>query len=112
MFDGVGKDTFVRSLGCVRPFGAMVNYGNASGHVPPFELLWLAKGSVTISRPGYSSYARDTTTMQAAAAELFDLVRHGAMRIEIGHTYPLKDAAEAHRDLEGRKSAGSILLIP
>ena len=112
VFDGVGKDTFVRSLGCVRPFGAMVNYGNASGHVPPLELLLLAKGSVTISRPGYSSYARDVPTMRAGAAELFDLVRRGILKIEIGKTYPLKDAADAHRDLEGRKSAGSILLLP
>jgi NADPH2:quinone reductase len=112
VFDGVGKDTFVRSLGCVRLFGSMVNYGNASGHVPPIELLLLARKSVTISRPGYSSYARDIATMRAGAAELFDLVRHGALRIEIGRTYPLKDAAEAHRDLEGRRSAGSILLVP
>jgi NADPH2:quinone reductase len=112
VFDGVGKDTFVKSLGCVRSFGAMVNYGNASGHVPPFELLLLARKSVTISRPGYSSYARDIATMRAGAAELFDLVRHGALRIEIGRTYALKDAAEAHRDLEARKSAGSILLVP
>jgi NADPH2:quinone reductase len=112
VFDGVGKDTFVRSLGCVRPFGTMVNYGNASGHVPPFELLLLARGSVSICRPGVSSYTRDVPTMRQAAAELFDLVRKGALRIEIGRTYALADAAEAHRDLEGRKTTGSILLIP
>ena len=112
VFDGVGKDTFVRSLGCVQPFGAMVNYGNASGHVPPFELLLLARKSITISRPGFSSYTRDVPTMRAGAAELFDLVRRRVLTIEIGQTYPLKDAAEAHRALEGRKSAGSILLVP
>ena len=112
VFDGVGKDTFVRSLGCVRPFGLMVNYGNASGHVPPFELLMLARGSVSICRPGVSSFTRDVPTMRKAAAELFDLVRKGALRIEIGRTIALKDAAEAHRDLEGRKTTGSILLIP
>jgi NADPH2:quinone reductase len=112
VFDGVGKDTFVKSLGCVRPFGAMVNYGNASGHVPPFELLLLARGSVTISRPGVSSYARDVPTMRAAAAELFDLVRQGALRIEIGQTFPLAQATDAHRALEGRATGGSILLIP
>src|SRR4029079_14053148 len=100
VFDGVGKDTFVRSLGCVRPFGLMVNYGNASGHVPPFELLMLARGSVSICRPGVSSFTRDVPTMRKAAAELFDLVRKGALRIEIGRTIALKDAAEAHRDLE------------
>lgn len=112
VFDGVGKDTFVRSLGCVRPFGLMVNYGNASGHVPPFELLMLARGSVSICRPGVSSFTRDVPTMRQAAAELFDLVRKGALKIEIGRTVPLKDAAEAHRDLEGRRTIGSILLIP
>jgi NADPH2:quinone reductase len=112
VFDGVGKDTFVRSLGCVEPFGLMVNYGNASGHVPPFELLMLARGSVSICRPGVSSFTRDVPTMRQAAAELFELVRNGALKIEIGRTIPLKDAAEAHRDLEGRKTTGSILLIP
>jgi NADPH2:quinone reductase len=112
VFDGVGKDTFVRSLGCVRPFGYMVNYGNASGHVPPFELLLLARASVSICRPGVSSYTRDVPTMRQAAAELFGLVRKGALTIEIGQTFALKDAAEAHRALEGRKVTGSILLIP
>jgi NADPH2:quinone reductase len=112
VFDGVGKDTFVRSLGCVRPFGLMVNYGNASGHVPPFELLMLARGSVSICRPGVSSFTRDVPTMRRAAAELFELVRSGVLKIEIGRTHPLKDAAEAHRDVEGRKVTGSILLIP
>jgi NADPH:quinone reductase len=112
VFDGVGKDTFVRSLACVKPFGAMVNYGNASGHVPPFELLLLAGKSVTISRPGFSSYARDISTMRAGAAELFDLVRRGVLTVEIGKTFALQDAAQAHRELEGRTSAGSILLVP
>jgi len=112
VFDGVGKDTFVRSLGCVRPFGLMVNYGNASGHVPPFELLLLARGSVSICRPGVSSFTRDVPTMRQAAAELFDLVRSGALRIEVGRTYPLKDAAQAHRDVESRAVTGSVLLIP
>jgi NADPH2:quinone reductase len=112
VFDGVGKDTFVRSLGCVKPFGMMVNYGNASGHVPPFELLLLAKGSVSICRPGVSSYVRDVAIMRKAAAELFDLVRAGVLKVEISHTYPLADAATAHRDLEARKSTGSMLLIP
>ena len=112
MYDGVGEDTFERSIGCTQPFGYMVNYGNASGHVPPFELLKLAAKSITISRPGFSSYARDIPRMRAGAAELFELVKRGIIAIEIGRTYPLKDAAEAHRDLEGRKSAGSILLVP
>jgi NADPH2:quinone reductase len=112
VFDGVGKDTFVKSLECTRPFGLMVNYGNASGHVPPFELLLLARGSVSICRPGVSSYTRDVTTMRKAAAELFELVRTGALRIEIGRTYKLEDAATAHRDLESRNASGSLLLLP
>jgi len=111
VFDGVGKDTFVKSLECTRPFGLMVNYGNASGHVPPFELLLLARGSVSICRPGVSSYTRDVATMRKAAAELFELVRTGALRIEIGRTYKLEDAATAHRDLEGRNASGSLLLL-
>jgi NADPH2:quinone reductase len=74
--------------------------------------LKLAPKSITISRPGFSSYARDIPRMRAGAAELFELVKRGVITIEIGHTYPLKDAAQAHRDLEGRKSAGSILLVP
>ena len=112
VFDGVGKDTFERSIGCTQPFGCMVNYGNASGHVPPFELLKLAAKSITISRPGFSSYARDIPTHARRRGRTFDLVRRRILTIEIGRTYPLKDAAEAHRDLEGRKSAGSILLVP
>ena len=112
VFDGVGKDTFVKSLGCTRPFGLMVNYGNASGHVPPFELLLLARGSVSICRPGVSSYTRDAKVMRQAAAELFELVKSGALKIEIGRTYRLEDAAQAHRDLEGRNATGSLLLIP
>ncbi len=112
VFDGVGKDTFVRSLGCVRPFGMMINYGNASGHVPPFELLLLAKDSVSICRPGVSSFVRDVATMRAAAAELFDMVKRGVLKVEISRTYALKDAARAHHDLEARIATGSMLLVP
>jgi NADPH:quinone reductase len=112
VFDGVGKDTFMPSLQCVRPFGMAVNYGNASGHVPPLELLHLAPKSLTVARPGVSSYIRDSATMRAAAAQLFDLMRRGALKIDISHTYALKDAAIAHRDLEARKSTGSMLLLP
>jgi len=112
VYDGVGKDTFLKSLACTRPFGFMVNYGNASGHVPPLELLLLAAKSITVARPGLSSYIRDEATMRTAAAELFDLVARGIIRIEIGETYPLRDAVAAHRDIDARKQTGSILLIP
>ena len=113
VFDGVGKDTFMASLDCVRPFGMLVNYGNASGHVPPVYLLLLAKkGSLSVARPALSSLTADTAAMRAAAAELFDLVMRGVLKVEIGATYALRDAASAHRDLEARKSAGSMLLLP
>ena len=113
VFDGVGKDTFIASFGCVQPFGMLVNYGNASGHVPPVDLLLLAKkGSLSVNRPALSSHIGDPADMRAAATELFDLVARGVLKVEIGKTYPLKDAAAAHRDIEARKYAGAVLLIP
>jgi NADPH:quinone reductase len=113
VFDGVGKDTFTASLDCVRPFGMLVNYGNASGHPPPLDLLLLAKrGSLSVCRPALSSLTADVPAMRAAAAELFDLVERGALKVEIGRTYALADAAAAHRDIESRTSAGSMLLLP
>jgi NADPH2:quinone reductase len=113
VFDGVGKDTFMASLDCLRPFGMMVNYGNASGPVPPLDLLLLAKkGSLSVARPALSSLTGDTEAMRTAAAELFDLVKRGVLKVEIGAIYPLREAANAHRDLEARKSTGSLLLLP
>jgi NADPH:quinone reductase len=113
VFDGVGKDTFMASLDCVRPFGMLVNYGNASGHPPPIDLLQLAKrGSLSVCRPALSSMIADVASMRTAAAELFDLVAGGILKIEIGGTYALADAATAHRDIESRKVAGSVLLLP
>jgi NADPH2:quinone reductase len=113
VFDGVGADTFMASLDCVRPFGMLVNYGNASGHVPPVDLLLLAKkGSLCIARPALSSLTADPAAMRAAAAELFELVTRGVLKIEISHAYPLRDAAQAHRELEARKSTGSMVLVP
>ena len=113
VFDGVGKDTFERSLDCVRPFGMLVNYGNASGHPPPLDLLLLAKkGSLSVSRPAFSTHIADPEEAKAACAELFELVRRNVIAVEIGRRYALKDAAQAHRDLEARANAGSVLLIP
>ncbi|MBI3709224.1 MAG: quinone oxidoreductase [Proteobacteria bacterium] len=113
VFDGVGKDTFTASLDCVRPFGMIVNYGNASGHVPPLDLLLLSKkGSLSVSRPGFSHYIADTQTYRAACAELFDLVARGILKVEIGRSYALCDAAAAHRDVEHRSFAGSLVLLP
>ena len=113
VFDGVGKDTFGRSIACVRRFGMLVNYGNASGHVPPLDLLLLAKhGSLCVSRPGFSHYIAEVGGLAAACAGPFDLVARGVLKVEIGRSYALRDAASAHRDLEGRRLTGSAVLIP
>jgi len=113
VYDGVGKDTFMASLDCVRPFGMLVNYGNASGHPPPVDLILLAKkGSLSVSRPAFSFHIADPAACRAACDELFDLVRRGILRLELGPSYPLSDAATAHRDLEARRTAGSVILIP
>ncbi len=113
VFDGVGKDTFMASLDCARPFAMLVNYGNASGHVPPLDLLLLAKkGSLQVARPAISSYISDPAQLQAACQELFDLVARGILKVELGKAYALRDAAQAHRDVEERTAVGSIVLIP
>ena len=113
VYDGVGKDTFMPSLDCVRPFGIIVNYGNASGHVPPLDILDLSKkGALSVSRPGLSHYLKDIEAFRAAAAELFALVADGTLRVERSRTYPLREAAQAHRDVESRAFAGSAVLIP
>ncbi len=113
VFDGVGKDTFVASLDCTRPFGMLVNFGNTSGHVPPVDLILLSKkGSLAMSRPGISTYLGEPGVIETATAELFDLVTRGVLRIEIGRTYALSDAASAHRDLEARRNFGSVVLLP
>jgi NADPH2:quinone reductase len=113
VFDGVGKDTFIPSFDCTRPFGMLVNYGNASGHVPPVDILLLAKkGSLSVCRPAYSSHVADPKDYRTACGELFDLVKRGVLRVESGGSYSLRDAAQAHRDLEARKTSGSVVLIP
>jgi NADPH2:quinone reductase len=113
VFDGVGKETFIRSLDCIRPFGMAVNYGNASGHVPPLDLILLAaKGSLSVCRPGLHFVAGDTATLRAAAAELFDLVGRGVLKVAISRTLPLAEAAQAHQALEAGRTTGSLLLLP
>ena len=113
VFDGVGKDTFMASLDCTHPFGMLVNYGNASGPVPPVNLILLSKkGSLSMSRPGISTYLAEPGVVQAACAELFDLVARGVLKVEIGRTYALCDAAAAHRDIEERRNVGSVVLLP
>ena len=113
VFDGVGQDTFIPSFDCVRPFASVVNYGNASGNVPPFNLMLLAqKGCLALHRPGFGFHANTPETRTEACNELFQLVRSGAMKVAVSRTYPLRDAARAHADAEQGRNAGSVLLIP
>lgn len=113
VFDGVGQDTFLASFDLMRPFGAVVNYGNASGNVPPFNLMLLAqKGCLALHRPGFGFHGNTPETRAALCGELFDLVRHGALKVEVSRTYALKDAAQAHADTEKGRNTGSVLLIP
>lgn len=113
VYDGVGRDTFEASLDCLSPRGFMVLFGAASGPVPPFDLgVLAAKGSLYITRPTLFTYIAGRDDLVAAATELFDVVRSGKVRIEVRQRFPLRDAAEAHRALEGRKTTGSIILEP
>jgi len=113
VYDSIGKDTFPKSLDCLRPKGLWVSFGNASGPVPPFDLgLLSAKGSLFATRPSLMTYTARREDLVANAEELFGLVASGAIKIEVSRTYPLREAAEAHRDLEARKTTGSIVLVP
>jgi NADPH2:quinone reductase len=113
VYDGVGKDTFMDSLDCLQPRGLMVSFGNASGPVPPVNLGILAqKGSLFVTRPTLFNYTATREDLLKAASDLFSVVKRGAVKIAINHTYPLREAAQAHRDLEARRTTGSIVLIP
>lgn len=111
VYDSVGKDTFLKSLDCLRSRGLMVSFGNASGPVDPFPPAILAqKGSLFLTRPTLFNYTADRAELEMAAHELFDVVESGKVKIEIKQRYALKDAAQAHRDLEARKTSGSTIL--
>jgi len=111
VFDSVGKSTFLGSLECLKPLGMMVSFGNASGPVQNVELSLLAKRSLFLTRPSLMTYAARREDLEALAADLFEVVLSGKVKIEVGGTYPLKDAAKAHEDLESRKTTGSLLLL-
>jgi NADPH2:quinone reductase len=113
VFDGVGLDTFEKSLDCMAPFGTIVNYGNASGHVPPLDIMKLSlKGSLSVSRPGVSHFLGDPARFRAQCAELFDAVARGILKTTAIRTYPLADAGAAHRDAEAATHAGPVVLLP
>ena len=113
VLDGVGKDTFIPSMDCTAPFGTLVNYGNASGHVPPVDIMLLSlKGTLSMWRPGVSHFLGDPERFKALCADLFDLVGKGVLRTVATRTYALKDAAQAHRDAERAEYAGPVVFIP
>ena len=113
VYDSVGKDTWMGSLDCLQPLGLLAVFGNGSGPVPAFDLGLLAqKGSLFVTRPTLNTYTAKREDLEATANELFDVVKSGKVKIEINQTYALKDAAQAHRDLEGRKTTGSTVLLP
>jgi len=113
VFDSVGKDTFSGSLDCLAPRGMLVLFGQSSGVVPPLDLSRLAAGgSLFVTRPSMAHYLATRDELVQSAGRLFDLVGRGAVRVDVGQTYALRDAAQAHRDLEGRKTTGSTVLLP
>jgi NADPH2:quinone reductase len=113
VYDGIGKDTFPGSLDCLKPRGMWVSFGSASGAVPPFDIQILsAKGSLYATRPTIMAYTARREDLIANAADLFHMVATGAISIAPSRTYPLREAAQAHRDLEARQTTGSVVLIP
>jgi NADPH2:quinone reductase len=113
VYDSVGKTTWEGSLDCLRPRGLMVSFGNASGPVPPVNLgILSAKGSLYVTRPTLATYIASRPELEETASSLFDVVKSGKVKIETTKRYQLADAAQAHRDLEGRKTTGSVVLVP
>jgi NADPH:quinone reductase len=113
VYDGVGKDTFPASLDCLAPRGMFVSFGNASGPIAAFDILLLAqKGSLYATRPTLATYTASRAAMLAMSEEMFSLVLAGKLTNEARQTYALKDAAQAHRDLQSRKTTGAIILLP
>lgn len=113
VYDGVGKDTFMDSLDCLSPLGLMASFGNASGAVTQFNPGVLAqKGSLYLTRPTLITYTASRAALLSAARELFAVVKSGKVKIAINQTYPLREAAQAQRDLESRKTTGSTVLLP
>jgi NADPH2:quinone reductase len=113
VYDSIGKDTFMGSLDCLRPLGMMVSFGNATGPVDNFGLAELqSRGSLFLTRPTLFAYAAKREDLEAMAADLFERVSSGQIKIDVHQTYPLADAARAHEELEARKTTGSSILLP
>jgi NADPH2:quinone reductase len=112
VYDSVGKDTFLTSLDCLRPFGLLISYGNASGPVTTDLGVLAAKGSLYVTRPTLNTYTAKREDLVATANDLFDVVKSGKVKIHVNQTFPLKDAAAAHIALESRATTGSTVLLP
>jgi len=113
VYDSVGKTTFDRSLAVLRPRGVMVLFGGSSGAVPPFDVMRLAAlGSLFVTRPTLQDYIANRAELESRAGEVLEAVADGRLKLRLEYTYPLADAAQAHRDLEARKTTGKILLVP
>ena len=113
VFDGVGKDTWAASLDCLQPRGLMASFGNASGPVAPQSPAILgAKGSLFLTRPSLGAYTATRADLEASAKSLFSMVKSKKVKIDIDQRYPLGEAAQAHRDLESRKTTGQTVLVP
>jgi NADPH2:quinone reductase len=113
VYDSVGKSTFEQSLRCLRPRGMLVLFGGASGAVPAFDLIRLSTmGSLFITRPTLKDYVATRADLEQRAGDIFRWVAEGSLKVRIGHTYALADAAQAHRELEGRRTTGKLLLLP
>jgi NADPH:quinone reductase len=112
VYDGVGRDTFDRSLAALRPRGMLVVYGASSGPVPPFDIYRLNAGSTFLTRPALGHYTATREELLQRAGEVLGWVRDGKLKLRMEFEFPLKDAAEAHRALEGRKTTGKVLLTP
>ncbi|AMR77220.1 quinone oxidoreductase family protein [Cupriavidus nantongensis] len=113
VYDSIGKDTFQGSLDCLAPRGTMVSFGNASGPVPPFDLSVLgSKGSLRLTRPTLMTYVVHRELLEPMVADLFDAVTTGKIKVDIRQRYALSEVAQAHRDLEARKTTGSTILLP
>ena len=113
VYDSIGKDTFPASLDCLKPLGLFVTFGNASGPIDAFNAgILSAKGSLYMTRPTMGTYVATREMLLETANDLFDVVKRGIVKINVTGSYPLKDAAQAHKDLEGRKTTGSIILVP
>lgn len=113
VYDSVGKSTFLGSLDCLRPRGLLVSFGNASGPVTAFDLSLLTqKGSLYVTRPTLATYTATRAELESTAQELFDVVMSGEVKIEVRHTYALSDVRRVHEDLEGRRTTGSVVMVP